>query len=103
MTANGLLGPLAVDGVGDLFVAVIGAWDGRVFSSGVRKVSSDGTISTVAGNGLPGYSGDGGLANEAQLNFDYLSSLAVDGAGNVYVADSWNNAVRILRPIDGRF
>ena len=91
---NGTLGALAVDGMGNLLVAV---------HYGIRKVSSDGTISTVAGNGLPGYSGDGGLATKAQLNFDHISSMAVDGAGNIYVADILNSAVRILRPVNGQF
>ena len=81
MTANGLLGPLAVDGAGDLFVAVIGAWDGRVFSSGVRKVSSDGTISTVAGNGNRAFSGDNGPATAA--SFNYIIGMSADAGGNM--------------------
>jgi uncharacterized protein (TIGR03437 family) len=79
---------VAVGRAGDLFVA-----DGNR----VRKVSASGIITTIAGNGGAGYSGDGGPAISATLN---PSGLAVDGAGNVYVADSSNNAVRVLQPSD---
>ena len=58
----------------------------------VRKVSSDGSISTLAGTGAPGYSGDGGLAVNAKLN--YPAGLALDGIGNLYIADSSNSRVR---------
>jgi len=79
---------LAVDGLGNLFIAVEG-------SNSVRKVSTNGIITTVAGNGIAGYSGDGGPGTSAQLNAPY--ALAADGSGNVYVAD-YNNAVRKLTP-----
>ncbi len=51
----------------------------------VRKVSSYGTISTIAGNGTCGFSGDGGPATSAELRFPF--GAAVDSAGNVYIAD----------------
>ncbi len=57
----------------------------------IRKVSN-GVITTVAGNGTLGYSGDGGLATIAQLNSP--SGISVDSAGNLYIADTKNNAVR---------
>ncbi|MDQ6759848.1 MAG: hypothetical protein M3Z32_08290 [Acidobacteriota bacterium] len=58
----------------------------------VRKVSSDGIITTVAGNGRSGYSGDGGPATAAEINGD--AALAVDGADNLYIADTYNMRVR---------
>jgi hypothetical protein len=132
---------LAVDRAGNLFTVD----DGRV-----RKVSNDGIITTVAGNGTSGYSGDGGLATSAQLanpvaiaadregnlliadgnrirkvfvdgtittvagtgTFGYTGdggpairatfgtkALALDPAGNVFVVDAINHAVRRLRPV----
>jgi len=58
----------------------------------VRRMAPDGTITTVAGNGTQGFCGDGGLATLACLN--YPDGLAVDAAGNLYVADHNNNRVR---------
>jgi len=58
----------------------------------IRKVTPGGTISTLAGTGVAGSSGDGGPAGKAQLNLPY--GLAVDGNGNVYVADVVSNRVR---------
>ena len=61
----------------------------------VREVvAATGDIQTVAGNGTPGFSGDGGLASQAELNTP--AGLAVDGSGNVYVADANNNRVRVV-------
>src|SRR3954462_3805661 len=51
----------------------------------VRRVSTGGAISTIAGTGLAGYSGDAGPAAQAQLNLPY--GLAVDPAGNLFIAD----------------
>jgi len=62
----------------------------------VRKISPGGTITSIAGSGVYGYSGDGGAANAAA--FSELTGIAVDGSGNIYVADQYNNAVRVLRP-----
>ena len=58
----------------------------------VRKVTPGGAISTVAGDGTQGYSGDGGQATSAQLA--YPSSVAVDAASNLYIADYLNSCVR---------
>jgi len=78
---------LAVDGAGNLYIADFS-------NNRVRKVTPGGTITTLAGNGLEGYSGDGGPANGAQLTTPV--GLAADSSGNVYIADSGNNAVRVV-------
>jgi len=62
----------------------------------IRKISTNGTITTVAGNGTDGFSGDGGLAVNAAISFPL--GLAVDGAGNIYFADANNNRVRKVSP-----
>jgi uncharacterized protein (TIGR03437 family) len=80
---------IAVDVSGNLFIA-----DG---SSRIRKVSPTGIITTIAGNGSPGYSGDGGLATSAQLN-DLGGGVAVDASGDVYIADYWNGRIRKVSP-----
>ena len=76
---------VAVDATGNLFVADYN-------NNRLRKVSATGVITTVAGNGTPGYSGDGGLATSASLN--YPESVAVDAAGNLFIADYYNNRLR---------
>jgi uncharacterized protein (TIGR03437 family) len=68
-------------------------------SARVRQIFTSGLINTIAGNGTPGYSGDGGAATAAQLNTP--AGLALDASGNLYVADSGNNAVRALQPLSG--
>jgi uncharacterized protein (TIGR03437 family) len=62
----------------------------------VRAVSRDGVIQTVAGNGTAGFSGDGGLATAAQLHAPY--GIAIDAAGNLYIADLGNARVRRVSP-----
>jgi len=78
---------VAVDGSGNLYFSSNYTNQHRVF-----KVSSSGTLTVVAGNGFPGYSGDGGPATQAQL-YD-PQNIAVDHAGNVFIADESNCAVR---------
>ena len=60
----------------------------------VRKVNTRGIITTVAGNGTAGFSGDGGPATKASL--DLPSGLAVDPKGNLYIADRSNNRIRVV-------
>ena len=79
---------VAVDSAGNLYIA--DTLNGRV-----RKVSN-GVITTIAGNGTYGFSGDNGPGASAQLSRPY--GVAVDAAGNVYVADRDNNRIRVLTP-----
>ncbi len=58
----------------------------------IRKISTNGVITTIAGVGYPGYSGDGGAATSAHLN--YPSGIALDKYGNLYFADNGNFAIR---------
>ncbi len=58
----------------------------------IRRVSADGTITTIAGNGLDGFSGDGNFATSAAMSFPL--GVARDQSGNVYFADANNNRVR---------
>ncbi len=76
---------MALDSAGNLFVVERGA-------NRVRKIDSGGIVTKVAGTGLPGFSGDGGPAIDATL--DFPTYLAVDHAGNVYIADRNNDRVR---------
>jgi len=77
---------LAADGNGNVFISMLG--------NRVMRVSTDGTLNTIAGTGVPGYSGDGSTASKAQLNVP--AGIALDATGNLYIADSGNNAVRLL-------
>ena len=87
-----LPGGVAVDTAGNLYIADIG-------NNRIRKVNSGGIISTVAGNGTKGFSGDGGAATGAQLNlFGSHAGLAADSAGNLYIADIANHRVRKVDP-----
>ncbi|MGA9670615.1 MAG: chitobiase/beta-hexosaminidase C-terminal domain-containing protein [Terracidiphilus sp.] len=90
-TSAELANPLgvAVDRSGNLYIADIGSYR-------IRQVTSDGIINTVAGSGLTGYTGDGGAAISAELN--QPSAVAVDNLGNLYIADTANNAVRKVTP-----
>jgi sugar lactone lactonase YvrE len=81
---NGPAG-LAVDASGALFIADTG-------NNRIRRVSPDGTITTVAGSGAKGYSGDGGPAVNAKLSGPTGVAIGPDGA--LYIADSGNNRIR---------
>ena len=93
-TAAQLRSPAAVtvDGAGNLFIA-----DGD--NNRIRKVDSAGVISTVAGTGARGDGGDGGPATAAHLRSP--AGVAVDGAGNLFIADTENHLVRKLTPVGG--
>src|SRR2546426_489854 len=81
---------VAVDSAGSLFISAVNR---------IRKVSASGIITTVAGGGTPGYSGDGGPASNAQRGNADLGDLRfgedMDGAGNLFIADTSN--LRILK------
>jgi sugar lactone lactonase YvrE len=82
-----------VDGAGNLYVADSG-------NDSVREVlASSGIIIIVAGTGIPGFSGDMGPATLAELSSP--EGVAVDSAGNLYIADSGNNRVREVFPGTG--
>ncbi len=80
---------VAVDGSGNIYVA-------DSYNNRVRVVAPGGTITTFAGNGAKGYSGDGAQATAAKLSTPY--SVALDGSGNLYLADSGNQRVRMVAP-----
>ncbi len=82
-------GSVAVDAAGNLYIA-----DG--LNQRIRKVDPAGVISTVAGDGARGYGGDGGPATQAQLQLPY--GVAVDAAGNLYIADRSNQRIRKVDP-----
>jgi sugar lactone lactonase YvrE len=85
---------VAVDGSGNIYVADCN-------NNLIRKVNaSTGIISTVAGNGTAGYSGDGGAATSAELNRP--TGVAVDTVGNIYVADFQNNRIRKVTVSTGK-
>ncbi len=85
---NYLLGA-AVDAGGNIYVA-------DAENHRVRKIGANGIVTTFAGTGLPGFSGDGGAARRAQL--DYPQDVVVDAHGDVYIADGDNNRVREVTP-----
>jgi uncharacterized protein (TIGR03437 family) len=78
---------VAVDASGNLYISDIPIRGPRV-----RKVNTQGIITTIAGTGISGYSGDGGPATSAQVS-DPMG-IAVDSAGNVYLADRYNARIR---------
>ena len=84
---------VAVDEVGNLFIT-------RLFQHTIRKVDAEtGIITTVAGTGERGLSGDGGPATEA--NLDGPEGVTVDGAGNLLIADTFNNRIRKVNASTG--
>lgn len=84
---------VSVDSTGNLFIA-------DTYNQRIRKVAAGtGTITTVAGNGTSGYSGDEGPATDAELN--YPDGVTVDSAGNLIIADSNNQVIRMVAVATG--
>jgi trimeric autotransporter adhesin len=79
----------AVDGAGNIYI-------GDTYHCRIRKVDIHGNISTIAGTGICGYSGDGGLATHAQIFWP--GGIVADGAGNIFFADSVNERIRVITP-----
>ena len=77
-----------MDAQGTLYIA-------DIYNHRVRKITKDGVIRLVAGSGVVGYSGDGGPAAQARLYSP--AGVAADSAGNVFIADSGNNVIRVVR------
>ena len=95
------------DGQGSLYAELDGISAGAIDDSGnfyiadfdnclIRKITPDGIISTVAGTGVIGYSGDNGPATKAKISGP--SGLAVDHEGNLFIADYRNNVIRKVTP-----
>ncbi len=80
---------IALDNSGNLYIA-------DTFNQRIRKVDTSGAISTVAGNGTSGFSGDGGAATDANLSGPV--GIYVDGSGDLYIADNANGRIRKVDP-----
>jgi len=76
---------VSIDAAGNMYIA-------DMHNHRIRRVDSSGIITTIAGTGTAGFSGDGGAATQTQLN--YPAGVAVDAAGNVYIADANNHRIR---------
>ena len=79
---------VCVDAAGNVYIT-------DTFNNRIRRVTSDGIITTVAGNGFTGFAGDGGRAINASLSFP--RAVIADSSGNIYVADTNNDAIRVLQ------
>jgi len=86
---------IAKDGKGNTYIAEVG-------NNIIRRIDSNNIVSTYAGNYAKGagFSGDGGAAADAQLN--HPSGLCVDVFGNLYIADQYNNRVRMVNAVSGK-
>src|SRR5205814_1565897 len=84
---------VAVDSSGNLYIADLG-------NERIRKIAAaTGIITTVAGNGVLGFTGDGGAATKASLNSP--ASVALDASGNLYIADYFNHRIRKIAAATG--
>ena len=80
---------VALDSAGDIFIT-------DSYNQRVRKIDANGIITTVAGAGVSGFSGDGGPALSA--TFGFPTGIAVDAGGRIFVADTQNNVIRMISP-----
>jgi Secretion system C-terminal sorting domain/NHL repeat len=80
---------IAIDGAGNVYFC-------DRFNARVRKINTAGIVTTIAGTGVAGFSGNGGPATAARLN--QPGTVALDGAGNVYFSDIQNNCIRKIDP-----
>ncbi len=79
----------AVDNAGNLYIT-------DLYNHRIRKIDQNGIISTIAGTGTPGYTGDGWAAKQAQLSFPF--GIDVDTAGNIYFGSRENHVIRKIDP-----
>ena len=94
-TSTALADPIgvALDASGNIYIA-------DQFNHRIRKVNAQtGIITTIAGNCTAGYSGDGSLATNAELNNPY--GVAIDASGNIYIADYYNQRIRKVNAQSG--
>ena len=106
-TSAALPGPIAVavDAAGDVLIAdggrvrIVAASTGTFY----RQPMITGDIYTIAGNGVFGFSGDGGLATHAQIGLTPSSGIAVDAAGNLVIADTDHSRIRVMAASSGTF
>jgi uncharacterized protein (TIGR03437 family) len=87
LAAINLAVDVSADRFGNLYIA-------DQFNHRIRRIAKDGTITTVAGTGVPGFSGDGGQATSAQINTP--TGVFADVAGNIYIADVGNQRIRMV-------
>ncbi len=85
-------GAVAFDAAGNMYIPDTVNNRVRLVRAVDGAITAGSTITTIAGNGTPAYSGDGGAADQAELRGP--SSVAIDAAGNVWIADTGNNAIR---------
>lgn len=83
---------VAADAAGNFYIA-------DYFNNAVRKVDGSGTITTIAGDGTPGFAGDGGLAISSRLNGP--AGVTLDASGNIYIADKFNERIRKIDAVTG--
>jgi DNA-binding beta-propeller fold protein YncE len=76
---------VAFDSAGNLYIT-------EGYSARVRKVTPAGTVTFIAGTGIPGFGGDGGPATSAQLQNPF--DIAIDTGGNLFIADAGNSRIR---------
>ncbi len=83
---------LIIDNIGNLYIA-------DANNNRIRMVDTTGKISTIAGNGIAGFSGDGGFATSAKMNSPLGIGFGTGGAGTIYLSDAGNNRIRLLEAV----